>query len=160
MPAPLVRRGHVYVKHRVLRLGLVVNRVETRDVLKVIFKETVITLGECYLEESVKIRVRVWVYGGLKEWLEETLNDVLEALHVVVGAVDVVEPEIHESCVSPVVPWPGISPGDLYQPPVVVGVHVVAHCPAGQVVPLTQRPGDLCLQTYEGVLPTFRRWIA
>ena len=43
------------------------------------------------LEEAVEIRMRGWVDRGLKERLEEVLDDVLEAGDLVVQLVDVIQ---------------------------------------------------------------------
>ena len=43
------------------------------------------------LEEAVQIRMRCWVDCGLKERLEEVLDDVLEAWDLVVQLVDVIQ---------------------------------------------------------------------
>ena len=60
--APLVRGGNIRVKHRVLRLGLIINRVETNDIL----------------EETVKIRMRGGGDGDLEQWSEEIVKNILE----------------------------------------------------------------------------------
>ena len=60
--APLVRGGNIRVKHRVLRLGLIINRVETNDIL----------------EETVKIRMRGGGDGDLEQWSKEIVKNILE----------------------------------------------------------------------------------
>ena len=67
--------GNITIKHGILRLGLVVHRVEAADIL----------------EELVEVGVRGRVDGGLEQRLEQTLDDVLETLDRVVHAVDVVQ---------------------------------------------------------------------
>ena len=75
LPVPLVRSGDITVKHRILRLGLVIHRVEAADVL----------------QELVEVRVGAGVDRHLEQRLEQTLDDVLETLDRVVHAVDVVQ---------------------------------------------------------------------
>ena len=67
--------GNITIKHGILRLGLVVHRVEAADIL----------------EELVEVGVRGRVDGGLEQRLEQTLDDVLETLDRIVHAVDVVQ---------------------------------------------------------------------
>ena len=71
------------IKHGVLRLGLVVHGVEAGDVLQEAVQVGV-GAGEAR-GRSVALGGKPWVYGDLEQGLEETLEDVLEVLHTIVG---------------------------------------------------------------------------
>lgn len=75
MPRPFIRGWNINVKHSILGLRFVINRVKASNIL----------------EKLVKIRMRAWINGDFKERLEETPNNILEVVNTVMNSIDVIK---------------------------------------------------------------------